>query len=65
MVLTSALPNVFCGKPGCQSDFRAVPRRPKSRGGELWCHGSTMAAMLTVMRGDLGSNPGVNHGCMC
>jgi hypothetical protein len=29
-----------------------------------WCHGSTVAAMLTVMLDDPGSNPGVNHGCM-
>jgi hypothetical protein len=30
----------------------------------LWCHGSTAAAMPTVMLDHPGSNPGVNHGCM-
>jgi hypothetical protein len=29
-----------------------------------WCHGSTAAAMPTVMLDDPGSNPGVNHGCL-
>jgi hypothetical protein len=29
-----------------------------------WCHGSTAAAMPTVMLDDQGSTPGVNHGCM-
>jgi hypothetical protein len=29
-----------------------------------WCHGSTAAAIPTVMLDDPGSNPGVNHGCM-
>jgi hypothetical protein len=29
-----------------------------------WCHGSTAAAMPTVVLDDPGSNPGVNHGCM-
>jgi hypothetical protein len=31
---------------------------------EKWCHGSTAAAMATVMLDDPGLNPGVNHGCM-
>jgi hypothetical protein len=30
----------------------------------VWCHGSTAAAMPTMMLDDPGSNPGVNHGCM-
>jgi hypothetical protein len=30
----------------------------------FWCHGSTAAAIPTVMLDDPGSNPGVNHGCL-
>jgi hypothetical protein len=37
---------------------------PLSSKYKIWCHGSTAAAMPTVMLDDPGSNPGVNHGCL-
>jgi hypothetical protein len=49
---------------GPLASLQSRPQAQMTIGLKLKRHGSTAAAMPTVMLGDPGSNPGVNHGCM-